>query len=76
MNETIQNKDSQRWECQHCGSKVAARYVKVFAPPELEAQREVRTCPNCTPQRDGNDVRAARGRGASYQQGEVADVHE
>jgi len=58
-------------ECANCESFVSEDYLRVFAPDELEAEGVVRACPYCTAIRDGNDVRKARSRGASYQEGEV-----
>lgn len=65
---------SSRWTCRNCGHHIMPQYGKVFAPPELEAEKEVRTCPRCTKVRTGDGgVRQARSRGASYQEGEVGD---
>ncbi len=58
-------------ECRNCGQFVTKRYMRVFAPDELEGDGEVRACPYCTKIRDGAEVRTARGRGASYQDGEI-----
>ncbi|WP_277552907.1 DUF7563 family protein [Halobaculum limi] len=45
-------------ECNNCGGFVTERYVRVFAPNELET---VRVCPNCEDKlRDGAEIREAR----------------
>jgi hypothetical protein len=45
-------------ECDNCDSFVTERYVRVFAPTNLDT---VRVCPRCEDLvRDGNQTRAAR----------------
>lgn len=63
-----------RWTCRNCGSRVTPDYVRVFAPEELEEEGKVRCCPRCTKIRRNGDVRKARSRGASYQEGDIADT--
>lgn len=58
-------------KCQNCGSQVTARYLRVFAPDDLEEDGVVRACPNCTKVRVRGGVRTGRSKGAAYQEGEV-----
>ena len=47
--------------CQNCGRHVSERYVRVFAPHDVEASGEVRVCPNCPDKvRDGGQIRESR----------------
>jgi len=44
--------------CENCDSFVTERYVRVFAPDEMET---VRVCPNCEDIiRDGAEIRESR----------------
>lgn len=63
-------------QCLNCGSFVTQRYVKVFAPDDLEAEDRVRTCPNCRAQRKQGKVRPARGHGKKGQKGEISSYRE
>lgn len=77
MHEPQQSEASPR--CLNCGSRVTKQYVRVNAPPRLEAQGLVRACPadECGAQRtaDGR-VREARGIGNPDDDPDIASYGE
>jgi hypothetical protein len=77
MHEAQQSADSPH--CLNCGSRVSKQYVRVNAPPALEARGVVRACPadECGAQRtaDGR-VRKARGIGKPGDDPDIASYGE
>jgi len=62
------------YTCRNCDQQVSRAYFRVFAPPELEEEQEVRCCPGCDKLREQGSIRNARSAGGDRHDGGEVNV--